>query len=557
MIDGDAAQFHGREHRHERHLDLGEQHAGVLGQRPQDHGCQAQGVPGELGCSGVGSLFWHQERGVGLRKGLAEVHVDEVGEGALGEVRAEQPAGHERVEHEPVDLEARPGSGLHLTLRVGHDLGRRTRQPSVEGCHGLVAGAPRQAHALGRGRDARTDDHAVEHVEAEAEARRFGRGRTFEPVGQRVARERLRSGSLRCGDAGRLRLGGARARPGDGGGRIDELREAFEQRAELESLEQRSHLVEHDRLRLEGIELDVELDIGHQPVQTAVAHRVLALVAQVLADDALDLVGVLEDAVEIAVQAEPLHGGLLADLRDADQVVAGFADEGRDIGVLLGPDAVALGDRRGVVALELRDALGVRVEQGDVVVHELDRVAVARDEEHPIAVGATARRERREDVVGLEVLLLEGRDAHGLQRLLEQRHLALELDRRLTAGALVLGVLAGAEGGSRHVERDREVRRVLVREQQEQHREEPVDGVRVLPVARGEAVDRQCVERPECQRVAVDHEKGGLVCVWHPPSLQAATDSESPRDDGCRDEASRRGIRRACGWSTSSRPTVR
>ena len=41
-----------------------------------------------------------------------------------------------------------------------------------------------------------------------------------------------------------------------------------------------------------------QLDVGEQPVEFAVADRVVLLLAQLLADDALDLVGVLEDAVQ-------------------------------------------------------------------------------------------------------------------------------------------------------------------------------------------------------------------------------------------------------------------
>ena len=62
-----------------------------------------------------------------------------------------------------------------------------------------------------------------------------------------------------------------------------------------------------------------------------------------------------------------------------------------------------------VVALELRDALHVGVEQRDVVVHELDRVAVAGADEHVEALLGALRGERGEDVVGLDVLLLEDR----------------------------------------------------------------------------------------------------------------------------------------------------
>jgi hypothetical protein len=63
-----------------------------------------------------------------------------------------------------------------------------------------------------------------------------------------------------------------------------------------------------------------------------------------------------DDLVEAAELVDPLDGGLLADLVDADQVVARLADEGRDLGVLVRLDAVALEDLVAVVARQLADA---------------------------------------------------------------------------------------------------------------------------------------------------------------------------------------------------------
>ncbi len=66
---------------------------------------------------------------------------------------------------------------------------------------------------------------------------------------------------------------------------------------------------------------------------------------------------------------------------------------------------------------------------------------------------------------------------------------------------------------------------MLLLEQEQEHRDEAVDGVRVLPVARGETVDRERVERAECERVAVDEQEGRLFGVRHGPSLSAASDT--------------------------------
>src|SRR4029453_4970476 len=122
----------------------------------------------------------------------------------------------------------------------------------------------------------------------------------------------------------------------------DELRHAFHQRAELEPLEDRADGVEVDRLGDELVELPVEPRVAHELVQSAIPHRVLTPLAEVLSHDALDLVGVREDAVEIAVEAEPLDGGLLSDLRDAGGVVARLAAQRERLGRALWADRVSL-----------------------------------------------------------------------------------------------------------------------------------------------------------------------------------------------------------------------
>jgi hypothetical protein len=250
-------------------------------------------------------------------------------------------------------------------------------------------------------------------------------------------------------------------------------------------------------------------------VELPVADGTVFLLSQLLADHALDLVGVLEDAVEAAVLHDPLDRGLLPHLVDADEVVARLADERGDVGVLVRLDAVALEDRVAVVALELGDAARVRVEQGDVVADHLDGVAVAGDDEDVETLLCALAGERGQDVVGFVVLLRHRRDAHRLERLFEQRDLADELDGGLAAGALVLGVFAGAEGEPGDIERHREVGGLLGLQQVDEHGDEAVDGVGVLPLTVHETVDRQCVERTERQRMAVDYQEGRLFVVRH------------------------------------------
>ena len=123
-----------------------------------------------------------------------------------------------------------------------------------------------------------------------------------------------------------------------------ELGDARDERLELEAREDVAHGLGIHRLHFEVLRADGQLDVAQQAVERAVATHVVEVLAQVAADDAGDLVGVLEQRVERAELAEPLDRGLLADLGHAGQVVARLADERGDVGVLLGRHAVALDD---------------------------------------------------------------------------------------------------------------------------------------------------------------------------------------------------------------------
>nr|BFF14015.1 hypothetical protein GCM10025699_53180 [Microbacterium flavescens] len=52
-----------------------------------------------------------------------------------------------------------------------------------------------------------------------------------------------------------------------------------------------------------------------------------------------------------------------------------------------------------------------------------------------------------------------------------------------------------------------------------------MDRVGVLTLAVDETVDREGVERPERERVAIDDQEGRLCFVRHPVSLAGASDS--------------------------------
>ena len=154
----------------------------------------------------------------------------------------------------------------------------------------------------------------------------------------------------------------------------------------------------------------------------------------------------------------------------------------------------------------VRDALA-RVEHGDVLVDQLQGVAVAGGDQHVHALLDRLHGERGDDVVGLVVLGGDDRDVQRRQHLLDQADLAAEVGRALGPVGLVLGEDLAAEGLAADVEGDREVRGLLVAQDVDQHRREAVDGVRRLARRRGEVLDRQREEGPVGQRVPVEEQQ--------------------------------------------------
>ena len=153
---------------------------------------------------------------------------------------------------------------------------------------------------------------------------------------------------------------------------------------------------------------------------------------------------------------------------DAGQVLGRLADHGREVAVA--------GRRHAVLLLDLCRAhpphLGHAahgVEDRDVLGDQLEGVTVAGADEHLDALGVGLGRDGGDDVVGLVALELDVGDAQRVEHLLDEGKLTRELVGRARATRLVLGVLLGAERLARLVERDDDVRRLLVAEHVDQH----------------------------------------------------------------------------------------
>ena len=92
------------------------------------------------------------------------------------------------------------------------------------------------------------------------------------------------------------------------------------------------------------------------------------------------------------------------------------------------------------------------------VVDQLERVTVTSDDERFEALRLGLGSQRRDNVVGLVVVLFQRDDAHLFQHLLNKRHLTTEFLRSLLTLSLILREDLVAEGLAGDIEGDRHVR---------------------------------------------------------------------------------------------------
>ena len=156
----------------------------------------------------------------------------------------------------------------------------------------------------------------------------------------------------------------------------------------------------------------VELQVAPHRREHLRRARLVGELRQVLPARRRELLDVLEHLLERAVLRDELAGGLVADPRDARDVVRAVALEPDEVGDLVGPDPVARLDPLGRVDVDVAHAAR-RHHQADVLGDELERVAVGRDDARPDRRFVGARRERRDHVVGLPALELEVPVAEG------------------------------------------------------------------------------------------------------------------------------------------------
>ena len=257
---------------------------------------------------------------------------------------------------------------------------------------------------------------------------------------------------------------------------------------------------------LEVVEFHVERHVPDEFGQVPVDQHLRQRLAKGVTGLAPNVPDVIDQAVERAVLADPLRRGLLAHTRDAGEVVTRVASQRGEVGILGRGQAVLLLHRLRGHSGEVRHALA-RIEHGRRGRHELERIPVPGDDRRLHARALRHSRESGNEVVGFESLALEIADAHRREHVTDEIDLTSEFFGGLGARRLVALERLTAEGRSRHVEGDRDVRRVEIAQRIDEHGREAVDGVRRLARHRGEVLDRQGVEGAVGKGVPVEQKE--------------------------------------------------
>ena len=295
-------------------------------------------------------------------------------------------------------------------------------------------------------------------------------------------------------------------------GVAERLFEAAQRVAQLVLAE---HLAHARAVRLAGrlggdveVDLHVALDRREAPRHA----RRLGVLAQVqFALGPTDVLDVRQHALQRAVALKQLARRLVADARDARDVVGGVPLQAVEVRDELRGDPVAIEHRLAVVDLRVGDAArgGHHLDQ-PLRVDQLEDVAVAADDHHWHRRAGPQRPlcERRDHVVGLVALDPHVGVPEGLHERFHRRPLLLEQVRAGAALGLVLGEQLRATRAARipgnHGRRD-----PVLGDDLHEHRGEPEDRVGRLPRGGRDRL-RQRVERAVDEARAVDQEQAPL-----------------------------------------------
>ena len=185
----------------------------------------------------------------------------------------------------------------------------------------------------------------------------------------------------------------------------------------------------------------------------------------------LDLVYGGQDILQVAPFVHQLQGPLAADAAHAGDIVGTVAHEGQQIGDIFRSHAEFCAHTCDIVAHILQG-----IPDRDPLVHQLHQILVARDD-HDLGLFPELAGQGRNDVVGLQARLLDGRNSQGVHHLHDVGHLDLQVLGHLLAVGLVFGIALMAVGRTLGIFHKTDIFRVFVAQQLEQHAGKDIDRV--------------------------------------------------------------------------------
>ena len=231
-----------------------------------------------------------------------------------------------------------------------------------------------------------------------------------------------------------------------------QLEHAAQVGVELHLLERLRHALRVERREAALLEIEREVQVAHDGGHLAGEKRHVLVVDHPLLLLALEVVHVLVDALQVPVGLQKLRGRLVADAGHAGDVVGRVALEAQEVDELVGAHAVALLHLGRAVDGHVGDAL-LRGDDARLVAGQLVGVLVARHEQRLVSQLLVACGHRAQDVVTLPALDAHDGHVHGLEQLLDDGELHLQVVVHGRALRLVLLERFHAEGGAARVER--------------------------------------------------------------------------------------------------------
>ena len=204
----------------------------------------------------------------------------------------------------------------------------------------------------------------------------------------------------------------------------------------------------------------------------------------------------------MVLRDDPLRG-LRTEARHARDVIGGVAHQRLQVDELERRHAPLLHHIVRIIVIDRRHALRrLRQTDLDLLIRELQEVAVTGDDRHLHALLLAALRDGTEQVIRLVAALHEERNVHRTQHILHQRNLLVQLRRHRLSRPLVGIKHLVAEGRLMHIEGHRQMIRLLLIQHLQKDIQETIDRVRMQPLRIRQL--RDPIKRPGHDAVSID-----------------------------------------------------